>query len=349
MVNIVLLPNIKLLQIMSVTKIAFLFLLINIITAKVFCQITDYSNINNWAAHAAKWDVADSVPKPLRSNSITTPVANVFFIHPTTYLTPKAYEQQWNASVTDSALNSKTDNTSILFQASCFNQQSMVYAPRYRQAHIQAFFSGSTQAKAALDTAYSDVRAAFMYFVKYLNNDMPIIIAAHSQGTVHAGRLLKEFFENKPLANKLVIAYLLGMPVKKNYFATCKPCQTATETNCFVTWRTYLQQHDDSYINAEPKNGIWVTNPITWTLDTVLASRKLHSGSMLQKFNKLYKHTVTAQVHRTTLWISKPKIPFSFLVKNKLTNYHIGDINLFYNNIRQNLQLRLQQYLSDKK
>jgi hypothetical protein len=308
-------------------------------------QITDYANIDNWAAHKDKWDMADSIPKPLRKQKGEEKTVNIFFIHPTTYTDKDAYKQSWNASVADATLNNKTDNSTILFQASCFNAHGYVYAPRYRQAHIQAFFSSSAAAKAALDTAYTDVKAAFTYFIENLNNDYPIVMAAHSQGTVHAGRLIKEFFEGKPLMQKLIVAYLIGMPVKKNYFTSCQPCRQAKQINCFASWRSFLKGNEEGYLKYEAPNSVYVTNPLNWSLDTTVVSRKQNAGAVLLKFNKLFKKVSAAQVHNNILWISKPKFPFSFLVKNKLTNYHIADINLFYKNIRENLKQRVSAYM----
>ncbi len=43
----------------------------------------------------------------------------------------------------------------------------------------------------AFEIAYADVKAAFEFYLKIYNNYRPIIIASHSQGTKHTGRLLK--------------------------------------------------------------------------------------------------------------------------------------------------------------
>jgi Protein of unknown function (DUF3089) len=331
-------------KILPVQKLVF-FVLAFFVVLCTQAQPTDYSNINNWAAHSLKTDYADSIPQALRKNEKVTKIANVFFIHPTSYTDADAYKIKWNASIDDVALNKKTDEGSILFQASCFNEQSNVFAPRYRQAHLQSFYNNTIEGKAALDTAYNDIKAAFEYFVTNLNNNKPIIIAAHSQGTFHAAHLIKDYFENKPLQQKLVAAYLIGMPARKNYFSTCKPCENAKSIGCFVSWRTYLENSImEPYLKLEPTNSVYVTNPLTWTLDTLPTNRKNNKGAVLLKFNKVNKKVCAAQVHNNILWISKPKFKFSFLVKNKRTNYHIGDINLFYVNIRENVQLRLQEY-----
>ena len=47
----------------------------------------------------------------------------------------------WNADIDNEELNEKTDNSTILYQASVFNKYCRVFAPRYRQANLQAFFT----------------------------------------------------------------------------------------------------------------------------------------------------------------------------------------------------------------
>jgi hypothetical protein len=232
-----------------------------------------------------------------------------------------------------------------LFQASCFNYETHLYAPRYRQAHYQSFLTNDIAGKNALDLAYADVKEAFLHFLKTADSSLPFIIAAHSQGTMHAGRIIKELIENKPIHQKMITAYLIGMPVYKYYFSTLKPCTNASDIGCFTSWRTYLQGFEgEPYIMNEKPNSVYVTNPLNWQLDSVAVSNKNNNGAVLLKFNKVLKQVSGAQVYNNILWITKPKFKFSFLVKNKMTNYHIADINLFYVNIRDNMKDRIAAY-----
>ncbi len=301
-------------------------------------QLPDYSDINYWAAHPWKNDMSDSVPKPLRAAYLKDSVADVFFIHPTT-LTDKD-DERWNAEIDDAAINAKTDNSTILYQASAFNEQSRVFAPRYRQAHIKAFYISEKEAQQYFDTAYEDVKNAFTYYLRNFNNGRPIIIASHSQGTKHAGRLLKEFFDNKPLQNKLVCAYIIGLPVTENYFNTIPACKDSAATGCLVSWRTYQRGYE---IDKVENFKAVVINPLTWTMDTSFVSAKKNMGGVLLKFNKVVAQVVDANIHNNILWTSKPNI-FGKILFNK-KNYHIGDINLFYMNIRHNVKTRIMHYL----
>jgi hypothetical protein len=68
----------------------------------------------------------------------------------------------------------------------------------------------------------------------------------------------------------------------------------------------------------------------------------MNKGSVLFKFNKIYKTTTDAQIHEGVLWVTKPKFPWSFLYSAK--NYHVGDINLYYMNMRENIGQRIENY-----
>ena len=306
-------------------------------------SIPDYSDLRFWAAHPSKKDPSDSIPKPLR-NDARDSSADVFFIHPTSLTSKALAGKVWNASFLNDTLNAKTDYTSILYQASIFNGSTRVYAPRYRQAHIYSFYSiDQSPSKAALDLAYADVKKAFEYYLANHHNNRPIIIASHSQGTYHAGRLLKEFFENKALANKLVCAYIIGLGIPLTYFSVLEPCKNAKDINCFVTWRTFKEEYLPDYVRQE-KEETWCVNPLSWSLSDSAISRKQNPGAVLYNFNKACKHTNGARNYNGVLWTNRPRFFYAIFMRRK--NYHAGDLNLFYYSIRRNVRERIEAYLS---
>jgi hypothetical protein len=247
-----------------------------------------------------------------------------------------------NADIDDDFTNAKTDYSTILYQASVFNQHARVFAPRYRQAHITSFFmKDAGKANKAFELAYEDLRSAFLYYLQNWNKGRPIIIASHSQGSLMAEKLLKEFFEDKPLKNKLVAAYIIGWPVPKEYFTSLPMCADSLQTGCICSWRTLREGYVPFYLKKEKGNS-YVTNPLTWTTGNEYASKKLNKGSVLVKFNKVYPQTTAAQANNGLLYIKKPKFPGSFFYFTR--NYHIGDINLFYLNTRTNIEQRINMY-----
>jgi Protein of unknown function (DUF3089) len=305
----------------------------------------DYSDLSYWASHPWKWDPADSVPSPLQSEPRDS-IADVFFLHPTTY-TARIRSKKQNAAIDDDYINAKTDYSSILYQASVFNNKSRVFAPRYRQAHIINFFSKDKEKAAkAFELAYEDLKTSFEYYLKTWNNGRPIIIAAHSQGSLLAERLLKDYFDAPTnsaqlLKNNLVVAYIIGWEVPKNYFTSLKMCEDSLQTGCICSWRTLRKGYVPFYLKKDIDNS-YVTNPLTWTTGNEYASRKLNKGSVLVRFNKIYQQTTDAQISKGVLYVKKPKFPGSFLYFRR--NYHIGDINLYYLNIRENAARRIEMF-----
>lgn len=298
----------------------------------------DYASLDYWAAHPWKHDPSDSVPLPLRME-MQDSLVDVFFLHPTTYTGTKKGD---NAEIDDAYLGARTDYSTILYQASVFNGQCRVFSPRYRQAHISNFFSSDKEAAAkAFDLAYEDLKAAFEYYLRNWNHGRPIIIAGHSQGALMAERLLKEYFQDKPLLNKLVAAYIIGWPVPKEYFSSLKTCNDSLQTGCFCSWRTFRNGYVPSFLKNENGNS-FVTNPLSWSTDAAWQNRSNNKGSVLKNFNKIYRATTDARIANGFLYVHKPKFPFSFLYMKK--NYHIGDINLFYVNMRENIRQRINAF-----
>ena len=301
-------------------------------------EVPHYADLKNWAAHPDKHDFADSIPQNSGlKDEQTTAEVDVFFVHPTTF-TLKSGTNVWNGDLADQALNDRTDKGTILYQSSIFNGAGRVFAPRYRQAYYGVYVSpDSASNRKALALAYEDVKAAFEHYLKNWNNGRPIIIAAHSQGTQHAGRLLKDFFEGTNLKNRLVVAYLVGMPIKKNLFNDIKPCDTPEQTGCFCSWRTFLT-------GFEPKDravgdNISVVNPLSMTTEKGIVPPEKHQGSVLIGFKKTSERTIKTEIHNGILWVSKPKFRGSFLYRSP--NYHIADFNLFYFNVREDAKRRV--------
>ena len=187
-----------------------------------------------------------------------------------------------------------------------------------------------------------DIASAFDYYLKNYNQGRPIIVASHSQGTTHAIRLMKEYFDGKPLQEKLVAAYMIGMPVVKDTFQTIEPCQDEFDTGCFCSWRTYKEGYMPKKFPTG--NHIAVINPLSWETNETLAPKELNIGGMARKFdNGIIPEINNAKVKNGILWVSKPKFPGSIFLFRK--NYHIADFNFFYTNIRNNAKERTAAYL----
>ncbi|MDA9773555.1 DUF3089 domain-containing protein [Saprospiraceae bacterium] len=302
-------------------------------------ETPDYSLKQHWMCLPEIDDNSDRAPAGLSSVDSNAP-ADVFYLHPTNYFGDKEFTR-WNAEIDNEKVNKWNDENSALYQASAWNSAGKVYAPRYRQAHIQAYYAKDKMTgKKALDQAYEDIKEAFSYYMSHYNKGRPFIIASHSQGTTHATRLIQEFIDNKPLEKRMIAAYLIGIPVDLDKFESLKACQTKDDTNCLIGWRTFKTGHEPRSLAKEVGYNVLITNPLTWKTTTELAPASMNRGMVLFDFDEIITEGVSnAQIHKGILWVSKPKFKGSALYVKK--NYHRGDINLFYMNIRENAANRV--------
>ena len=238
----------------------------------------DYSNSTNWAARpdndAQQFYIPDESYKVNRNDNDV----DVFYIHPTGF-----YEKKWNSDMDRN--KSAFERTEIMLanQASAFNESCNIYAPEYRQATYFAFFDKNQNGKKALDLAYTDVESAFDYFIENNNNDKPFIIAGHSQGALHAQRLIINRIQGTSLQERFICAYAIGYMIPDNLyddlFPSIKRSENYNDTNCIVSWSTVVE----GFKRSREKTPFWTpngwtsepmvqkivsTNPFSWTNDS---------------------------------------------------------------------------------
>lgn len=299
----------------------------------------NYNDTSFWAVLPSKY------PKGLQKFSPSQEIidqlpADVFYVYPTLITSKK--DSRWNVPIQDKEQQEKVVAKAVKYQVSPFATSGKIYVPYYRQAHYRSYKLYEKGGKEAFAVAYQDVKEAFKIFLKRYNKGRPIIIASHSQGTTHTRKLLKEFFDNKPLQKRLIAAYLPGMGIQPNEFKTILPMTAPDEIGGFVSWNTFKKGH---YPKKEKDwyKGSVTTNPITWdaTISTVLAQHK----GFLYSNDKLYRKALKIEITDGLVWSTNPKFPLRFFM-SFLRNYHIGDINLFWQDIRENAELRTKKWLA---
>lgn len=307
----------------------------------------DYSNPTHWASLPSKKDAADSIPNNIRvADKQATAKADVFFVYPTIFTGKPNTEHQWNASLNDELLKIKIQQSTILNQASLFNGSCRIYSPYYRQAHLDAFYTKNIKdGEQALELAYQDVKSAFIHYLNHFNGGRPIVLASHSQGSYHAERLMKDFFDGKPLQTQLVAAYLIGRGIRADAFSTIRPTERADDIGVWASWNTFARGFYPLNYNQYFKEAL-STNPLLWNSSDAFAPKELNLGGVGPKF-RYYPQLSDAQNHAGLLWINKPYLRGRVFIKTK--RWHYADINLFYLNTRENVQLRVDKYLKTDK
>jgi hypothetical protein len=297
----------------------------------------NYSDKDSWAV------LPGNIPDEISIFNINEnkKEADVFYIYPT--LIDSKNQREWNSDIWNEDIRNDVINRPVKYQASAWLDAGNLYVPYYRQAHIRVFNDKfRVDGDKALNLAYNDIKEAFTYYLENFNNDKPFIIASHSQGTVHAKRLIAEFIDGKELQKKLIAAYLVGIKVFEDEFKNIKPMNSANETGGFVTWNTFKfnkYPRKDYYENWF-KGGV-TSNPITWD-DSKETKKDLHKG-LLYRDLKIFSQNIDIKLIDGIVWSTVPNVPGKILLKT-VRSYHFADINLFWVDIKENAKLRVDQW-----
>lgn len=251
----------------------------------------DYTQPSAWAASPTQPGNTQLVPPGFKRNAQG---ASVFFVHPTAWMSRK----QWNADFKPGPSREIVDEISMGTQASAFNALGAIYAPRYRQATLGAFYAKQPEAQAAFDMAYQDVARAFDQFIVQ-NPSGPIVLAGHSQGSLHLMRLIREKVANTPVQKRFVVGYLPGMGLPLDWYespelkqAGIVPCQSPTQTGCVAAWDTYREKaevkgqepvyywYGKTLKHLPPEQARQCTNPITWQNHSQASPVSAHLGAV---------------------------------------------------------------------
>ncbi len=325
----------------------------------------DYSLIENWAAHPDTSDPADLSPEGVTVPGQGGLPIDVFFVHPTGYLTPISWISPMDL---DSGTEENIDWV-MANQASSFNGCCNVYAPRYRQANIFAYFGSEEERESILGFAYQDVKTAFEYYLNNYNNGKPFVLASHSQGTHHSMHLLSDIIDSSDLYERMVAAYLIGavnIPLSPEWFAEMediKPCNNASDLGCVIHWDT---MPDGGSVIERPAPSV-CTNPLAWSLGEEAASVEQHAGIVIPQHSynlffsgsedtaqgKIFDSLAApilgltgAQCRDGTLFVERLEDPAFGEPGIAGASYHLFDYNVFYMNIHENARLRSETFLS---
>jgi hypothetical protein len=285
------------------------------------------------------------------------PRAAVFFIHPTSFL----QASHWNAPLSDPESQWRAQ-LFVRSQASAFNEMGEVWAPKYRQATFGAFLTTKKEAQQALDFAYRDVSAAFDEFLRRVPNDRPILLAAHSQGSLHLTRLLRERIAGRPEAKRIVAAYVIGWPVS---VAADLPslglsaCTRADQARCILSWQSFAEPADadmitdvyDSSVGPAglPRKGtpMLCTNPLTGTPGAA-APAQANPGTLIPNAEltegRLQAPGVPARCDPSGFLLIGENAPDLGPYVLPGNNYHVYDYALFWLGIRRDAAARLAAF-----
>lgn len=296
---------------------------------------------------------------------------DVFYIHPTGY-----FGTEWNASIDPDSAWAERSSTHLATQGSAFSKYANFYAPEYRQATYYSFFDLSDNPKKAQDLAYSDIERAFEYYLDNFNKGKKFIIASHSQGSLHAQRLIYNQVCKKNLQSQLIAAYIIGYIVPTKHFDTLFPGLTISNSSNgqgeIISWCSgvegfrRIRAHNmywipQGWVREDMEQDLICTNPLSWQIDKEWHENNEKNAVQLtstsQTLTNFYatKNTYpklglrytrlqdySARVSDTSLLEMKGELIDHLLKFTRNGDLHSFDITLFWQAIERNVLERIR-------
>lgn len=305
----------------------------------------DYNDPDSWLTHPFFF-------------STETQAVDVFWVYPTLLSNDTTYLM--DPQNTD--LREKAEWT-LVEQASIFDGQANIYAPYYRQNNVKINPIMLTDARPIFNLGQQDLIRAFDYFLENFNRgERPIILAAHSQGSVRTVELSKEgalLTGDSDSLNKLVAAYTIGYSITPGDL-TINPmmrmCTSADDIGCFIAYNTISDEPGKENEGPTILPGTFVVNPLTWEMDELPAPATENKGAVFFRHENpaepvLYPNFCAAQKVGNALVITDIAHPEELPATNATFPegiYHMYDYAVFYENLRENVGNRISNFLDNE-
>jgi hypothetical protein len=219
------------------------------------------------------------------------------------------------------------------------------YSPYYRQCSLHSFASDSVSYR--FNIALDDARRAFAYYIDNQNNGRPFVLAGFSQGAMIARELLKEMDES--VYQRMVATYLIGIKVSEEDLAAnphMHPAQGATDTGVTICYNS-MRGEDANYPTQNGSN-VLAINPVNWRTDGSVATL-ITEPSPMKPVDEQAKDSMTVQLDTLSnllLVSGYSATDYVLPLIGSQTSYHTREIWLYRDQLKENIQQRVDAYLN---
>jgi hypothetical protein len=301
--------------------------------------VTDYSDADLWA-----YQEVDATYKD----------ADLFFICPTVY---GGTDTSFNMSLDDEDTKANFLGATNM-EKGIYDSDCRVFAPYYRQVGLNVYTLEIAQREQYLQIAYDDVKSAFEYYMANFNDGRPIVLAGFSQGADMCIRLLKDCFADEDTNSLLVACYAIGWSITEEEIEEYPQLTFATgekDTGVIISFNSEAENIDDSLTIPKGTKTLAI-NPLNWKTDSTKADKSLNIGACFTD----YDGNITTEINNLTgAYIDDVRgalkvtdvTPEDYPAGLDIFEdgiYHLYDYQFFYRNLQENVQTRIDNYLSTK-
>ena len=294
----------------------------------------DYSDSGNWAYYAIGED------KPV----------DLFLVCPTVDM-----RDEFNMSM-DDAETKAAFLGALNMERGIYENSARMFAPYYRQAAMKVYSLEEPECEHYLELAYSDISAAFSWYLEHENAGRPIILAGFSQGADMCYRLLAEYFGDKDLYERLVAVYAIGWPCTQELtesYPQIKPAVSETDTGTVISFDCEAPELAETFI-APIGTKAYTINPLNWRTDSAPAEKSENPGACFTDYSgairKEEQGLCGCYIDETRGILKVTDInsaDYPAIVPGLPEGaYHVYDYQFFFRALQQNVQTRTERFLS---
>ncbi len=295
--------------------------------------IVNYANEENWAYFGIGEDKD----------------ADLFLICPTVDM-----RDEYNMSMDDE--ETKASFTGALnMERGIYEDSTRMYAPYYRQASMKIFDLTEEDREPYLTFAYSDISAAFAWYLENENEGRPIILAGFSQGADMCLRLLEEYFGDESLYNQLVAVYAVGWSCTEEMvqkYPQIVPAQSADDIGTVICFDCEAPEVTETVVIPAGIRSYSI-NPLNWKTDGTVADKSENIGACFTSYSGEIKRE---EINLCGCYIDEERgvlkvtdvTPADFPPVLSILpegSYHLYDYQFFYRNLQENVANRVKIYL----
>ncbi len=276
---------------------------------------TDYSLSTNWYQNG----------KDINENLI-----DVFYILPTCVIS--SIDTNTNKESFTADLNNYEQRTnmnrSYELANYIFADSANFFAPYYQQITLNGYFS--SEYDSARNTAMSEIKRSFQYYLDHFNQGRKFILAGFSQGGQGVVELL-HYMSDETFRNMLA-AYVIGFKVTKEDTISSdhfKAAQNETDLGVVITYNT--SSSPETIMPLVHTGNLFCINPVSWSTSEEPAYLNDSVTITLDNTNHLLiLHGLDAQAFS----------PQDLSQYFPLGSYHLGELTLYQEQLKENIKKR---------
>ena len=231
-----------------------------------------------------------------------------------------------------------------------YEETGRLFSPYYRQMSLNAYKLPEAERARAQEIAYSDVSAAFRWYLDHENNGRGLILAGFSQGAQMCLELLKEYYggeseEARTLRGNLIEVYAIGWSVTEEMTAAYPqivPAKGETDTGTVVCFDCEDGTLTGTMVNPAGSRALSI-NPLNWKTDGTPADRSRNLGAVMSAgaapIPGLCGAYIGARGELVVTDVSAADYPAGIDIFPE-GSFHLYDYMFFFENLRENVAVR---------